>query len=274
MFYLFKHLSSYLSPYKRSFLLAVTLTLVQNCLNYLFPQLIKGVFDQVFPMIKDEKGLLLLLAWCTGILLLGFLRATILRVQIINYEGTSNRIAADLRNALYKKLHKAPLSYYGTMRTGDLMTRLTLDVQMVQQFYAFVFSHFFSCCLTLGAVIVLMFLASWKMTLIVMVFLPVITVSLVRFSRETAKGVKARQEQAGNLTAVLQENITGIRVVKSFATEEQEIAKFREENWKLRGANLRVTLLNASMHPLLVLFTGVFTLVVLGVGGRLVDGVS
>ena len=150
------------------------------------------------------------------------------------------------------------------------MTRLTLDVQMVQQFFVFVFSHFFSCCLTTGSVVILMFLASWKMALIVMAFLPVIILALVRFSRKTAKGVKDRQAQAGTLAAVLQENITGIRVVKSFATEEREIAKFKEENWKLRGANLRVTLLNARMLPLLVLFSGVGTLVVLGVGGRLV----
>ena len=249
----------------------MTLTLVQNGLNYLFPQFVKGVFDQVFPRITEEKGLLLLLAWCAGILLLGFVRATILRFGIVNYEGTANRIAANLRNALYEKLHKAPLSYYGTMRTGDLMSRLTLDVQMVQMFFAFVFSHALSCFLTIGAVVLLMFLASWKMALIVLAFLPVIIVALIRFSRTTAKGVKARQEQAGNLTAVLQENITGIRVVKSFATEEQEIEKFKEENWKLRGANLRVTLLNARMLPLLILFTGAGTLVVLGVGGRLVS---
>jgi ATP-binding cassette subfamily B protein len=96
-------------------------------------------------------------------------------------------------------------------------------------------------------------------------------VALVSFSRATARGVKDRQEQAGNLTAVLQENITGIRVVKSFATEEREIEKFKQENWKLRGANLRVTLLNARMLPLLVFFSGVGALVVLGVGGRLVS---
>ncbi|NLY88648.1 MAG: ABC transporter ATP-binding protein [Firmicutes bacterium] len=271
MLYIFRHLSSYLAPYKKAFGLAVTLTLVQNGLNYLFPQFIKGIFDRVFPGIKEEKGLLILLAWCAGILLLGLLRAAVLRFGIINYEGTANRIAADLRNALYEKLHKAPLSYYGTMRTGDLMSRLTLDVQMVQMFFSFVFSHALSCALTIGAVILLMFLASWKMALIVLAFLPVIIVALVRFSRRTAKGVKDRQEQAGSLTAVLQENITGIRVVKSFATEEQEIEKFREENWKLRGANLRVTLLNARMLPLLILFSGAGTLVVLGVGGWLVS---
>jgi ABC-type multidrug transport system fused ATPase/permease subunit len=271
MFYIFKHLSSFLAPYKKAFGLAVTISVVQNGLNYLFPQLVRVVFDQVFPRIREEKGLLLLLAWCAGILLLGLLRATIMRIQIINYEGTGNRVAADLRNAMYKKLHNIPLSYYGTMRTGDLMTRLTLDVQMVQQFYAFVFSHFFNCCLTTGSVVILMFLASWKMALIVMAFLPVVVAALLRFSRETAKGVKRRQEQAGSLAAVLQENITGIRVVKSFATEEREMAKFREENWKLRGANLWVTLLNARMLPLLVLFSGAGTLVVLGVGGRLVS---
>ena len=113
MFYIFKHLSSFLAPYRKAFTLAVTLTLIQNGFNYLFPQMIRGVFDQVFPRIKEEKGLLLLLAWCGGILLLGFLRAMILRIQIINYEGTGNRIAADLRNAMYERLHKAPLSITG-----------------------------------------------------------------------------------------------------------------------------------------------------------------
>src|SRR5690554_4578363 len=180
MYYIFKHLSSFLAPYKKAFGLAVTLTLVQNGLNYLFPQFIKGVFDQVFPGIKEEKGLLVLLAWCAGIFCLGLLRAVVLRFGIINYEGTANRVAADLRNALYKKLHKVPLSYYGTMRTGDLMSRLTLDVQMVQMFFAFVFSHALSSGLTIGAVILLMFLASWKMALIVLAFLPVIIVALVR----------------------------------------------------------------------------------------------
>ena len=86
------------------------------------------------PGSRRRRASLLLLAWCAGILLLGFVRATILRFGIVNYEGTANRIAANLRNALYEKLHKAPLSYYGTMRTGDLMSRLTLDVQMVQMF--------------------------------------------------------------------------------------------------------------------------------------------
>jgi len=270
MFYIFKHFAPYLAPYKRAFGLAVVYTLFQNGLNYLLPQFIGGIFDHVFPYIKEERGLSLLLAWCGGILFLGFLRAFLARLGIFGFEGSANYIAADLRNAMYQKLHKAPLSYYGATRTGDLMSRLTLDVEMMRHFYAFIFSHAFTCVLTLVAVIGLMFLTSWRMALIALVFLPVIIVALIRFSRQTAQGVKKRQEQAGILNAVLQENITGIRVVKSFATEEREIEKFTKENRELKKDNLRVNLLNARMFPLLILFGGIGTLVVLGVGGRLV----
>lgn len=270
MFYIFKHFAPHLSPYKKAFGLAVVYTLLQNALNYLLPRFIGGVFDHVFPYIKEERGLLLLFAWCGGIIFLGLLRAYLVRLGIFGFERTANHIAADLRNAMYKKLHKAPLSYYGITRTGDLMTRLTLDVEMLKMFYSFVFSHAFSCVLTLVVVIVLMFLTSWKMTLMAMVFLPVIIAALIRFSSQTAQGVEERQEQAGILNAVLQENITGIRVVKSFAAEDREIAKFTIENQKLKEANLRVNLLNARMFPLLILFGGIGTLVVLGLGGRLV----
>ncbi|HYH02292.1 MAG TPA: ABC transporter ATP-binding protein, partial [Bacillota bacterium] len=263
----------YFRPYQKHFWAAFLFLLLVNGLTYVAPYAIKVIWDEVFPLVKEPGGLIVLARWCGFLVLTALVRAALIFGFINLFWLTGAKVTNDLRNQLYQKLQCLPFRFYDTARTGDLMSRLTLDIEMVRNLYAFMFEHRSQIVLYLSVVTVLLFLTDWQLATACLILTPFVVVTVMRIGPQIRQAVDLRQKQAGVLNSTVQENIVGIRVVKAFGMEEAEISKFRNENEAMLYKNLAVSKLQTKLHPFLIFFASVGMVAILGYGGlRVIRG--
>jgi len=188
-------------------------------------------------------------------------------------EYLSQHVAYDLRNALYSRIQSLSFSFHDKSQTGQLMSRVTADVETSRQFLS---SSILRLSLTVGqfAVIsVIMLSLNWQLGVMVLVALPVVVAVAISTSRKLRPISLAIQQQTGAYTAVLQEALAGIRVVKAFAAEDREYDRFREANWAVREKSLEANRISAFRQPMLTFCLDALTVAIVGFGGFLaMDG--
>jgi ATP-binding cassette subfamily B protein len=214
--------------------------------------LLRNFADTVVGNIKPFAGSLpRTLAW----LALGFIGLALVegsfsfisgRLAAFSAEGITRR----LRNFLFDHIQRLSFAYHSKTPTGDLIERVTSDVDSVRNFFN-------EQAIGVGRIILLfivnfiaIWLISWKLALASSVIIPIILVVSIWFFKKVTKAYEAYQEQEAKLSTTLQENLTGVRVVKAFARQDYEMDKFEKDNWKkfLRGKKLLT--MNALFWPL------------------------
>lgn len=176
----------------------------------------------------------------------------------------------DLRNELYRKLNRQPFSYYDNVHTGDLMSRLTADLDAFRQFLAFGFNGLVNFVLLLVFGLGLMFSLNVWLTLAMMVLMPVLGFVAVKFDSLLWPAYKGVRKSLGRLNTMVQENIMGVRTVKSFAREPQEVVKFTDQNTDYYDHNIRTTNLWKRFFPYMELIGNLEASIAIIVGGWLV----
>ncbi len=267
MLRLFQLLYPHFRPYRLIFWTGFAMMVIMNAMTYLIPQGIKYIFDDILPHLNQPGNIRLLVQWCLLLVLIALVRAAILFIMIYCFWATGTKVVNDLRRVLYDKLQRLSFGFFDKARTGDLMSRLTLDIESVRNLYAFLIEHRCQIWMYLSVVAVLLLVTDWQLALVCLVVTPIIIPTVLRFSFKMRGAVDHRQLQAGILNATVQENITGIRVVKAFAMEDTEIAKFHHENEKMKERNLGVSRLQATLHPLMIFCSSLGIVGILWFGG-------
>jgi subfamily B ATP-binding cassette protein MsbA len=175
----------------------------------------------------------------------------------------------DLRAALLAQLQRLSLSFFHTRRTGDLLARVTNDVEYLREALAAGISNLVKGSLTLAGCLAWAFYASWRLALVSLLVVPPLTLALATIGRKMRKRSDAAQERMGDLTAILQENISGVRVVKAFGMEDFEQRKFGDANQAFYRAFVRMRRVAAAARPL-----GEVVMVVAAVGMLWLGGVE
>ncbi|MCL6591564.1 MAG: ABC transporter ATP-binding protein/permease [Firmicutes bacterium] len=274
IFRIYKTLYPYFRPYRKAFWAALILLVLMNGIAYLIPWEAGYIWDHIFPRVREPGGLALLAQYCGFLVLLALIRGILVFFMISAFWGSATKVVKDLRNQLYDKLQRLSFRFYDTARTGDLMSRLTLDLEMIRNFYAFNVEHRVQIWLYFSVISVLLFLTDWKLALVCLAVIPFLIWAILKFSRKMRAAVDSRQKQAGLLNAMVQENITGIRVVKAFAMEDAEMRRFDAENQRMLDCNLAVSQLQVKLHPLLALCSAIAMVMIIGYGGfRVATGV-
>ena len=181
--------------------------------------------------------------------------------------GVSRRIEFDLRNDLFSHLERLDAGWYARTRTGEIMARLTNDLNAVRM--AAGPAPMYLVNTIFGGLFALAFMLriSPRLTLLAvlpMIFLPFI---MVRVGRMIHERFEAVQEQFGRLTTLAQENLAGVRIVRAYRQERAEIARFEEMNEEYVNRNMRLAYLYGAMQPSFGLIAGVGAVIVLGIGG-------
>jgi ABC-type multidrug transport system fused ATPase/permease subunit len=241
--------------------------MIMQSLTYLVPQGIRVIWDRIFPNLKEPGSLRLLFLWCGLLILIALIRAIFNFGVIYCFWSTGIKVVNDLRYRLYQKLQRLSFGFYNTSRTGDIMSRLTSDIEAIRNFYAYQIEHRTQIYMFSIIVTVLLFWSDWKLALVCLAATPAAVGAIFFFSHKIRRAVKKRQVQAGTLNATVQENISGIRVVKAFAMEDAETRKFRVENRRMQECNLAVSKLQVTLHPFLALCSSLGTLAILWYGG-------
>lgn len=192
-------------------------------------------------------------------------------VSMFVQRSTINRVSRyveyDLRNDAFEHLQRLDRSYYSNMHTGDLMARLTNDLNAVRQFVGQGLISVMSTGAILIGVAIFMVVISWRLALVAFAVLPFVSVSMVVVGRRVQKRFRAVQDQFGQLSTSAQENISGIRVVKAFAQEERERESFARANEEYVQRNLSYVRLSGIMWPLMYFVMGIALALTLYVGG-------
>lgn len=181
-----------------------------------------------------------------------------------------NFLAYKLRNACYEKLQFLSFRYYDTARTGDLMSRLTGDLEAIRQFIGFGFAQILNLVLMVTFGSIMMFSISWKLTLLTLVSMPFLVFTALKFESRIHPAFQEMRLALSSLTTAVQENITGVRTVKSFAREPHEVEKFSGRNERYKSNQIFASSLWARFFPLMELFANISVVILLLVGGVMV----
>jgi ABC-type multidrug transport system fused ATPase/permease subunit len=186
---------------------------------------------------------------------------------------TGERILADLRNTLFRHLQRLSLGYYERNRAGVIISRLTNDVEALDQLVTDGVTSLVQNTLTLVGTAIILFFLDWQLALATMTILPLLVIATALFRKHSARAYRHVRERLGLVTATLAEDIAGMRVVQAFTREPENERNFREVTQRYREANMRTVVLNGLYFPFVDFLSAAATAVVLGYGGyRVFDG--
>jgi ATP-binding cassette subfamily B protein len=182
--------------------------------------------------------------------------------------GASRRVEYDMRNDFYAHLQKLPLSYYQDQRTGDLMSRATNDLSSVRMLIGPAVMYTLSSVLVVTGAFVMMARIDRQMALTALVAVPILATVVKFFGQRIHDRFKDVQDYFGDVSARVQENLSGIRVVRAFTQEQNEIENFKRMNRIYVGKNRSVIKLSATFYPLLHGLIGVMFVIIFFMGSR------
>lgn len=181
-----------------------------------------------------------------------------------------NFLAYRLRNACYEKLQFLSFRYYDTAKTGDLMSRLTGDLEAIRMFIGFGFAQLLNVFFMVLFGSIMMFTINWQLTLVTLITMPFLAVVALRFESKIHPAFQEMRLALSSLTTAVQENVTGVRTVKSFAREAYEVEKFSHRNERYKDNQIFAAELWSKFFPVMELLASVSVAILLGVGGTLV----
>lgn len=245
-------------------LAAVVLMFIGTGLVMLQPKIIQWTFDGVY-----EEGQWHLLAWMgLAVVVAAILQGLVNYGERLLMEWVGQRTIYDLRNRIYSHLQSLSFSFYDTAQTGQLMSRATADVDQLRRFVSFGIMRLVGNLVTFTFVLFTLLQMDWKLTLLSLGTMPFLALSVAAFNTRVRPRYRLIQQEMAELTTTLQENISGIRVVRAFAQEEREIAKFRAKNWRYLEENITTVRLWAFYFPLMQFVSGLGSALILWYGGR------
>lgn len=211
------------------------------------------------------------LAW-SALAIVGFSIGAGLCQYVQSYMGEviAQRVAFDLRRDFFERVQSQSFSFHDHLETGQIMSRATVDVENCRQFLSLGLLRIGMTGGLFISVSVIMLLANWQLALVVFLSMPLVAYVAIRMSQRTRPFWADVQQQIGVETSVLQESITGIRVVKAFAQEDRQFQKFQDANWAVRESSLAANRIAAFNQPFLVYIMAAVNLVILLYGGHLV----
>ncbi|HEY1237035.1 MAG TPA: ABC transporter ATP-binding protein [Solirubrobacterales bacterium] len=255
-------LFSLLRPYRRQVLMMLG-ALVLATGATLAPPFLVGKAIQV-SLNGDSTALVLIIAGFMVAALVGW-GTSYVQTYLVGWVG--ERALQDLRIRIFTHLQGMSIGFFTRNRPGVLISRITNDVDALDQLISSGVVTLFSSLLTLVGVVVIMLVADVQLALVVFLTLPVLLVASLVFRIVAASAYRITRERIAEVTAYLQESLSGVRVVRSFAQEERHVARMGELNELNRQANLKTVYLNASYFPAVELLAAIGTAVILLYGG-------
>ena len=260
----------YLRSYKLESGGAFVALLLVTGANLTTPLLIRTAIDDgISP--RDLNIIFIMVAGLVGVALV---RGLFTFLQGYLAERASQGVAFDLRNALFERIGRLSFSYYDRVQTGQLVTRLTNDVEQIRTFTGSGVVQLGNAAVMLVGTTFLLLYLDWQLALVALAIIPPIVFVLVRFVQKIRPLFGEVQQTLGRLNTVLQEDLSGVRVIRAFAREDYEVRRYRDVNDELLNKNLETVRTFASNFPIIFLLSNLGTLGIVLFGGLQVIGGS
>ncbi|HRC53779.1 MAG TPA: ABC transporter ATP-binding protein [Bacillota bacterium] len=257
-------LLKFAAPYWKRYALAFIFLLAISGLTLLQPMVIRWVVDGVLATESYD----LLIYGALAIFGVAALKGVIQYLQRFNMAYAGQKVVFDIRNTLYEHLQQLSYSFYDQTQTGQIMSRVTSDVDAAQRFLSNGAIQIVSNAVSFFATLILMLSLNWRLTLISMVTVPVLAWRVQVYATKVRPMFTQIQQQVAVVNTRIQENIAGQRVVKAFARKQYEIDKFERDNMELLHRSIRAERLSAINWSLMRLLTEMSLAIILWYGGR------
>jgi ATP-binding cassette subfamily B protein len=253
------------APYKTRTILSLFSLLAATATALAPPFLSKYAVDDGIRQHDLQK-----LWWIVGLFLLaGLANWGMSYVQTYLTGWVGERILADLRNKLFGHLQRLSLGYFERNRAGVIISRLTNDVEALDQLVTDGVTTLVQSTLTLVGTAILLFVLDWRLALATLAVIPFMAIATVIFRMRSTRAYRAVRERLGLVTATLAEDIAGMRMVQAFTREQQNVRNFRTVAERYRDSNMQTVVLNGWYFPFVDLLSSIALAVVLGYGGHL-----
>jgi ATP-binding cassette subfamily B protein len=251
-------------PYRARTLLATVSLLGATAVSLAPPYLVGRAVDEV------RRGDTDLLIWLVAAFVAAGMLGIVFSYAQTYFTGwTGERMLADLRNNLFRHLQRLSLGFYERNRAGVIISRLTNDVEALDQLVTDGVSSLVQNTLTLVGTAVLLFFLDWRLALASMTVMPLMTLATAWFRKRSGRAYRSVRETLGLVTATLAEDIAGMRVLQSFTREDAAQENFRRIADDYRISNMRTVVLSGLYFPFVDFLSSAATAVVLGYGGWL-----
>jgi subfamily B ATP-binding cassette protein MsbA len=268
---IFKRLLKLAKPHMSKFVLAMLSMLIVGATTSALAFLVKPALDEIF--LKKNADMLM---WIPiAVIVIYIIKGVCNYTQTILMSFIGQRIVADLRNNLYRQMQLQSLSFFTVNPTGILMSRITNDVGYVQGAVSEAVTSLLKDSFTLMCLVFVIFYRDWQLAIIAMIVFPLTIYPISRFGKKMRNIATRTQVTMGSLTTLLQETISGTRIVKAFSMEEYENQRFAKENEHLFKLALKSVSVSAISSPFMEFLGGIGIATIIFYGGyQVIKGVS
>lgn len=256
-------LKPYILKYKRLIFLGILAILLSEFFYVIIPILIGRAVDDLKAGVTFEK-LSLFASLILGSTILSGIASFFTRQTII---VASRKIEYDMRNDFYRHVQGLHYLYFRDKKVGDIMAYATNDIPAVRNFLGPGIMYSIETTIEFVVILAIMFSMNLKLTLITLIPLPLISYLVYKVGKIVHERYEDIQEHFGTITTLAQENIAGIRVIKSYVREDYEIEKFRKVNFEYFIKNIKLAKVQSLTYPLMILITGISIILVIWYGG-------
>ena len=259
----YKRLLQYMRPYLKRLCLAVVCIVLAAGANLYVPWIIKDMIDKVLA----DKDMMMLNFISIGIVVVFFFRGIFYYGQSYLVSFIGQRVIIDVREVLFRKFQRMPIAYFDRHQTGETMSYLTNDVSAMQAALVDNLIEMVTEGSILIGSIVLMFYLDWKLSLLTLIVIPMVGQAMKIFGRKIKVTGRVIQERAAEITALLQESISSVRVVKSFVREDYEIDRFCKQNELNFQAAMKNVQLTSLLTPTVEFLAAIAVTLIVWFGG-------
>jgi ABC-type multidrug transport system fused ATPase/permease subunit len=264
----FRRLLGFLRPYRRAVIVSFALAFGAMGATVLIPYLTGRAIDSIRTAHQHA-----LIGWAIAIAIAGLARLALSVARRLVAGRVSLGVELDMRNRLYGHLQRLELSFFDRQQTGQLMSRATVDLQAVRFFLGYGLIFIAQSLLTIVLAGVAMLALQAGLAVLALAPVPFVVVIAFRYGRRSRPALQEVQQRIAELTADVEENISGVRVVKAFAQENRQLDRFRHSTARVFDQSIYATKIQARYGPMISFVPNVGLALILFVGGRqVIDG--
>ena len=259
----YKRLLQYMRPYTRRFILAVFCIIMAAAANLYLPWIIKDMVDKVLA----EKDMFMLNVISAGIVITFLIRGIFYYGQsyLVSYIG--ERVIIDVREVMFKKFQRLPMAYFDRHQTGETMSYITNDVSAIQSaLVSQLIEMVTEGSILIGSLAMMLYL-DWKLSLLTLVVIPLVGQAMKIFGRKLKHNGTVIQERMADITSLLQESVSSVRVVKTFVREDYEVERFQKQNFLNFQAAMKNVQLTSLLTPTVEFLAAVSVTFIVWFGG-------
>ncbi len=266
----YMRLLAYIKPYTKQLIVAVVCIVLAASANLYVPWIIKDMIDKVLA----ARDMMMLNFIAAGIVIVFFFRGIFYYGQSYLVSFVGQRVIIDIRDVLFRKFQRMPLAYYDQRQTGEIMSYITNDVAALQSALVDNLIELITESSTLVGSIALMFYLDWKLTFVTLVTVPLVGQAMKIFGRKLKSSGTVIQERLADITSLLQESISAVRIVKSFVREAYETKRFSRQNELNFQAAMKNVQLTSLLTPTVEFLAAITVTFIVWIGGyEVVNGV-